>query len=188
MNIRGLWVVLCTGAAFAAGCSHVGVSGGGPDGSAADTDADSDVDTDADADSDTDADTDTDSDVDSDTDVDTETEIDTETVTDPEILDCLGTYDWPCECQGACDDGFGYVVMYPEEAGTFPSDTWPSEELLAAGVGWGYCSVCDTCDEWHRIKPETEWVDVGVYEFCTFVVEYDAACGGCLATSSGGGG
>jgi hypothetical protein len=166
----GLRIASCALVAFAAGCLHVGGSSGAPDGSAADSDAD--------------ADTDTDTDTDTDSDTDTETE----TTTDPDMLECLAAYDWPCECEGDCEDGFGYAVLYPVEAGTFPSDTWPSDELLAAGVAWQYCSVCTECDEWHRIKPESEWVDVSVYDFCAFIVEYDAACGGCLVTSSGGGG
>ena len=49
-------------------------------------------------------------------------------------------------------------------------------------------SICDTCDEWHRVKIDGEWIDQGVYDFCAFIAEYDAACGGCLVTSSGGGG
>jgi hypothetical protein len=174
MNNRGSWIMLWAGVALAVGCSHVGGSGGGADGSASDTD--------------TDADTDTDIDADTDTDIDTETEIDTETITDTDVLACVAAYDWPCECQGECDGGFGYTVFYPEEAGAFPPDVYPSEELLAVGVGWLYCSVCDMCDEWHRIKPDAEWVEVGIYDLCVFVVEYDAACGGCLVTSSGGGG
>jgi hypothetical protein len=175
MIVHLMRIALGAGIAFAAGCSHVGDAGG--------ADASTDADADTDADTDADADADTDTDADADTDVDT----DTDTVA-PEILECLAEYDGPCECEGDCQDGFGYVVFYPEEAGEFPFDTWPSEELLAAGVGWLYCSICTECDEWHRIKPDGEWIEVDMYEFCAFVVAYDAECGGCLVTASGGGG
>jgi len=172
MNNRTLWAVALAFVVAAAGCHRVGAAGDA--GADADTDSDTDIDADADADSDADSDTDTDA--------------DTETTTDPEILACIEEYGWPCECQGACEDGFGYTVLYPADAGEFPFDTWPSEELLAAGVAWHYCSICDTCDEWHRVKIDGEWIDQGVYDFCAFIAEYDAACGGCLVESSGGGG
>ncbi len=162
----------------------------------ADSDGDSDTDADGDADSDSDTDTDTDIDSDTDTDIDTDvdsdsdtdTDTDTDTVTDPDILECLENYDWECECFGDCEDGFGYVVLYPQDAGDFPSGVHPQEELLEVGVGWYYCSQCSGCVEWHRIISEYGWREVTAFEFCEFIVQYDQECGDCLAESWGGGG
>jgi hypothetical protein len=153
-----------------------------------DMDTDSDTDTDSDMDSDADTDTDNDVDSDSDTDVDADADGDTDTVTDTAILNCMQEYGWSCDCQGECEDGFSHTVLYPGDAGTFPPDWQPSAELLDAGVAWHYCSVCNLCDKWHRIKPQKTWQDVAVYDFCVFVVSYDSACGGCLSEWSGGGG
>jgi hypothetical protein len=55
-------------------------------------------------------------------------------------------------------------------------------------VAWQYCSVCDPCDEWHRIKPEDSWEGVSPYAFCEFVLAYQEACGQCLEEWWGGGG
>jgi hypothetical protein len=180
MKLR--WTSLAIGAAatLAGACWHVGPL---DDDSTAGTDADTDTDTDADTDTDVDTDTDTGTG----TDTETDTGIDTDTVTDTDVLACIAQYDLPCDCMGGCDGGFGYTVLYPAEAGSFPGDIYPSEELLAAGVGWLYCAACDPCDEWIRIKSGVDWIDVDIYEFCVFVVEYDAACDGCLVESSGGG-
>ena len=121
-------------------------------------------------------------------DADTEVDPDADVPIDAAIADCLATYDWGCECHGECEDGFGHTVLYPETAGEFSSTISPSAELLEAGVAYYFCSVCEPCDEWHRIKPDDEWIDVSLREFCTFIVQYDEGCGGCLATSAGGAG
>jgi hypothetical protein len=122
-------------------------------------------------------------------DADSDTGTDTETVTDPDVVACVETYGWPCDCEGACDDGFGYTVFYPASAGEFLSDTYPSDELLEVGIGWLYCSVCDPCEAWQRVKFSGVWTDMDdIYGFCLLIAAYDDECGGCLVTVSGGGG
>jgi hypothetical protein len=165
-TMRRVSVALTALVALLPGCWQS--AGGHNDTSTGDASVDSDADTDADTDADSDGDTDT--------------------VTDTDLLDCLQRFGSGCECQGACEDGFGHTVFYPGDAGTFPPDSQPSPALLDAGVAWHYCSICDPCEEWHRIKPLEAWQDVAVYDFCAFVVDYDHACGGCLSEWSGGGG
>ena len=57
-----------------------------------------------------------------------------------------------------------------------------------------YCSVCGGCGKDLKIRPLAadgtpgEWEEVGLYEFCEYLVSYNRDCGDCLEIWSGGGG
>lgn len=100
---------------------------------------------------------------------------------------CIDTYG-SCWCDSSPDcrvqDGFTIIVLYPEDEGPFPSDIFPSDELLDVGVARYDCAICD-CDT-HMIKRGGEWVTVDVVAFCRHILDYNSDCGGCLTEWFGG--
>ena len=93
-----------------------------------------------------------------------------------------------CGCEEGCADGFWAVAYYPDGAGPFPADFWPSQEILDAAVAWYECSIC-TCEERWHIKVDGVWIDdleEHVDGFCEFLIEYQESCGDCLESWEGG--
>lgn len=90
-----------------------------------------------------------------------------------------------CECYEGCADGFTTFVYYPTDAGDFPEDISPSEELLNVAVAMYDCSVC-VCGEGWQLKIDGDWVDVDVLTFCDFLDASDGQCSGCLSQWTGG--
>ncbi len=161
-------------------------------GTITDMDTSSDIDTDTAADTvatDTQTDTGTITDTDTGSDIDTDTAADSETETDTDLLTCiagLGT----CTCYGECEDGFGYTMHYPdtEDPGT---DNWmsPSAQLSEVGIAWYFCSVCESCGSFTKVKDdEGQWISVSKEEYCQRIIEINKECNNCLVTASGGGG
>lgn len=105
---------------------------------------------------------------------------------DKALTDCVEKYNG-CECVEGCADGFSSVVFYSEEAGEFPADINPPEELLAVGVAMYECAVC-ACKETWTVPVNGVWEDFegGPEEFCLYLFELDEECGGCLTTWEGG--
>jgi hypothetical protein len=93
-----------------------------------------------------------------------------------------------CGCEEGCADGFWAAAYYPQGAGPFPPDFWPSQDLLDAAVAWYGCSICTCEEDWH-VKVDGVWndeVEGGVEAFCLFLLEYQEACGQCLEVWEGG--
>ncbi len=107
--------------------------------------------------------------------------------TDAAWADCVAKHSG-CGCEEGCMDGFWAVAYHPDDAGPFPAEMWPSQEILDASVAWYECSIC-TCEEAWHVKVDGAWDDPlegGVEAFCTFLLEQQESCGGCLQSWEGG--
>jgi hypothetical protein len=104
---------------------------------------------------------------------------------DPRRLDECLAQNQGCACEPGCEDGFTTVVWFPEDQGPFPSDIFPSPELLNAAVARYDCSICD-CHEGWSIAEDGVWTDVGVCQMCNHILTSDLQCGGCLVQWVGG--